>query len=128
LRIGESVRRAVLDPYGPIQFQQVEEEVDLIAAVLHAVRALAGAEVRRDDATDIEGRREQRMNDRVLVVRLVLRVGVDDDAVLALARDAAEGVEHGFLPTWTARARTIIAGANTRGRANVRHRPVNACG
>ena len=66
-----------------------EQQVDLLAGLLQAALASRGAEVGRDQPTDIERRRQQRMDDRELIVGLVLGVGVDDDSAMSLGPPAA---------------------------------------
>src|SRR4030095_3643090 len=63
------------------KLQETKDEVDLRAGVQHARAGPRGPEVSGYDSADIEGRGQQRLDDGELVVRLVLGVGVDDEAV-----------------------------------------------
>ena len=52
--VQQRARRAVLDPHPALHAHEVEQEHDLVVAVLEAGRRFRRAEVGRDDPVDLE--------------------------------------------------------------------------
>jgi hypothetical protein len=87
--VGDRRRGAVYDPHLALEAHEAQQQENLVVTVLQAGRRFRRAEMRRDQAVQLEGRRQQSVDDRELVVGLVLRIGIDDDA-------GALGCRHGW--------------------------------
>lgn len=78
--VGERGGGAVGDADLAFEVHQAQEQHHFVVAVLEAGRRLGAAEMRRHDAVQLERRGQECVDDRELVVGLVLGIGIQDHA------------------------------------------------
>ena len=77
---------SVFDPHVPFEVHQTQKLHGLVVTLLEALGGLSCPIVGGDDAVKIKRRGQYSVYNRILIIRLVLGIRVDDDSLLGVSR------------------------------------------